>query len=180
MPTNEAIEPVAGPAENAPSAPAPTEAAQETSRPDDELRNQLLRLGADFDNYRKRAQREIEQARRFGIEKLLGDLLPVLDAVDRALGYVGDSQEPFAEGIRLIARQAVDVLARHGVKGFASVGRPFDPTLHEAVGVDSTRGAPPGIVLDEHQRGYLLHDRLLRPAKVIVSAASKGPEPAPE
>lgn len=167
------------------STPDPMEAAadaipQETAKPENDLKDQLLRLAADFDNYRKRAQREFEQTRRFGIERLLGDLLPVFDAVDRAIGYVGDSREPFAEGVRLIARQAVDALTRHGVKGFASVGQPFDPTLHEAVGIDSTKEAPPGIVLEEHQRGYLLHDRLLRPAKVIVSAASKGPKPASE
>lgn len=179
MPTNEAIEPVADPSENASSAPS-TEAAQETPRPDDELKNQLLRLGADFENYRKRSQREIDQARRFGIEKLLGDLLPVLDAVDRALEFVGDSHEPFAEGVRLIARQAADVLARHGVKGFASVGQPFDPTLHEAVGIDSAQGAAPGLVLQEHQRGYLLHDRLLRPARVIVSGSAKPSSAASE
>jgi len=179
MSTPDPMETVASTPDDRPCEPVDTAPSVSTSAEED-LKNQLLRLAADFDNYRKRAQRELEQTRRFGIERLLGDLLPVLDAVDRALGYVGDSREPFAEGVRLIARQAVDVLARHGVKGFASVGQPFDPTLHEAVGVNYTQGAPPGIVLEEHQRGYLLHDRLLRPAKVIVSAASRGPEPAPE
>ncbi len=177
MSTNEAIEPVANVSEEGSSA-AQNEATREAPPPDEDLKNQLLRLGADFDNYRKRTHREIEQARRFGIEKLLGDLLPVLDAVDRALEYVGDAREPFAEGVRLIARQAVDVLARHGVKSFTSVGRPFDPMLHEAVGIDSTQDVTPGLVLQEHQRGYLLHERLLRPAKVIVSgAASAGDSP---
>jgi len=179
MTTTDSMKVVAGGATDGPNAAADA-VPQETVKPEDDRKDQLLRLAADFDNYRKRSERELEQTRRYGIERLLGDLLPVLDAVDRALGYVGDSREPFAEGVRLIARQAVDVLARHGVKGFASVGQPFDPTLHEAVGIDSTKEAPPGIVLEEHQRGYLLHDRLLRPARVIVSAASKGPEPAPE
>ncbi len=173
------MEVVAGGATDGPNAAADA-VPQETVKPEDDLKDQLLRLTADFDNYRKRAQRELEQTRRFGIERLLGELLPVLDAVDRALGYAGDSREPFVEGVRMIARQAVDVLARHGVKGFSSIGQPFDPTLHEAVGIDSTQWAPSGLVLEEHQRGYLLHDRLLRPAKVIVSATSKGPELAPE
>lgn len=177
MATNEAVGPVVYASEDR-SNTAPSETTRETPPPEEDLKNQLLRLGADFDNYRKRTHREIKQARRFGTEKLLGDLLPVPDAVDRALEFVGDAREPFAEGVRLIARQAVDVLARHGVKSFTSVGRPFDPMLHEAVGIDSTQDVTPGLVLQEHQRGYLLHERLLRPAKVIVSgAASAGDSP---
>lgn len=143
----------------------------------EELREQVLRLAAELENHRKRAQRELEKTRRYGTEQLLADLLPVLDAADRALAYVADAPEAFAQGVHLIARQAEHVLAQHGVESYASLGQPFDPARHDAVGVRATREPPPGIVVEEQLKGYLLHDRLLRPARVIVSVAA-GPEDA--
>lgn len=157
----------APPPADAPLAAEPTPAALE-------LKDQLLRVAAEFDNFRKRAKRELEVARRFAIEELLKDLLPVLDAVDRALGFARGGEEPFAQGLRLIGQQAEEVLGRHGVKSFASVGQPFDPARHEAFGMRPVPGVQPGIVIEEHQKGYLLHDRLLRAAKVVVSAQAAG------
>lgn len=180
MATTGAQETGPGADETASSSPVQAVAPEGAPAPrEEELRNQLLRLAADFENYRKRAQRELEQVRRYGIERLLGDLLPLLDAVDRALGFVGDAREPFAEGVRLIGSQAVEILARHGVKSFSSIGQAFDPSRHEAMGTRSAPEAPPGVVLEEHQKGYLLHDRLLRAAKVVVSVALKDANSTP-
>lgn len=160
------------------AAPPPGDpAAVPRKQVEDELKGRLVRLAADFENHRRRTQRELEQARETGKESLLRDLLHVLDAVDRALEYVGGAQDAFADGVRLISRQATEVLARHGVKSFESVGLPFDPTRHEAIAVEEVVQPAPGTVLLVHQRGYLHGDRLLRAAKVVVSAAVKAGGP---
>lgn len=156
--------------------PAATDdaAALQTARQESEaLREQLLRLAADFDNYRKRSRREQDDVRRFGIDRLLGDVLPILDNLDRALEHSGDSQDPVILGVRMVAKQFHDVLQAHGVKPFDSAGRPFDPERHEAVGQEPAGSSAAGTVLREMQRGYMIHDRLLRPARVTVAAAAE-------
>ena len=137
-----------------------------------EVRDQLLRLAADFDNFRKRMRREQDDLRRYGVEYLATDLLEVLDNFNRALDHSGtESKNPVVEGIRMVAKQLGDILARHGVSSFESVGQVFDPERHEAIGQIPVADQAVGTVINEAQKGYLLHDRLLRPAKVVVAGA---------
>lgn len=135
-----------------------------------ELKDQLLRLAADFENFRKRARREQEELRKYGIDTTVRELLPVLDNLERALKHAADD-DPMAQGVNMVAKQFRDVLERFGVVGFQSVGQPFDPERHEAMGQAPGGDVEPGTVLEEMEKGYTLHDRLLRPAKVIVAAA---------
>lgn len=141
----------------------------------DELRDRLLRLAADFDNYRKRSRREIEEARRFGIDALLHDIVPVADNLERALAHSQDDKSPVVEGVRMVARQLTDVLKGHGVTGFSSVGEVFDPERHEAVTQRACADQAPGTVVEELQKGYMLQDRLLRPARVVVAVPQEQP-----
>jgi molecular chaperone GrpE len=134
------------------------------------LKDQLLRLAADFDNYRKRARREIEDVRKHGIEALLNDVLPVLDNLERALAHSEGDKSPVLQGVRMVQKQFVDILSRYGVTTFQSVGQPFDPEKHEAVGQTASKDQAPGTIVSEAQRGYQLHGRLLRPARVVVAS----------
>jgi molecular chaperone GrpE len=136
-----------------------------------ELKEQLLRLAADLDNFRKRARREQDDVRRFGIERLLGELLPVVDNLDRALEHATKVGDPVIEGVRMVARQFTDVLVAQGVVSFDSKGCAFDPAKHEAVSEAPGNGAAAGTILQELQRGYMIHTRLLRPARVVVAGA---------
>ena len=153
-----------------------------------ETHERLLRTAADLDNVRKRGQREKEEAQRFGIERLLRDLLPVIDNMERGLAYApqpaeGEAEDPLATGVKMTLKLFRDALAKHGVVGFDSVGQPFDPNVHEAMGQAPSSDVPANTVLVEHQRGYHIHERLLRPALVVVSTrpaeAPKEPEQAP-
>jgi molecular chaperone GrpE len=140
----------------------------------------LLRSAAEFENFRKRTQKEREDAAKFGNEKLLKDFLPVMDNLERALDHV--EQHDLAqviEGVKLVQKLFESTLARHGVTGFSAVGKPFDPGLHEAL-MQKESDEPPGTVLSEMAKGYKLHDRLVRPAAVVVSksrtpAGGQGP-----
>ena len=133
-------------------------------------RDQLLRLAADFENYRKRASRELDDTRKYGIEKLLKDLLPMLDNLDRALAHAEDDKNPVIEGVRMVAKQAHEILTGYGVRAFTSVGEPFDPERHEAVAQVPSNEHPAGSVVEEMLKGYVIHERLLRPAQVVVAA----------
>ena len=113
----------------------------------------------------------MEEARRFGAEKVLYDLLAVVDNLERALTHAEGDTSPMVEGVRMVTKQFLDVLAQHGVQGFDSLGQPFDPERHEAMGQAPAGDRAPGTILEEMLKGYFLHDRLLRPAQVIVAAA---------
>ncbi|HET6922001.1 MAG TPA: nucleotide exchange factor GrpE [Anaeromyxobacteraceae bacterium] len=128
-----------------------------------------LRAVADLENYKKRAVREREEAQKFGNERLLKDLIPVLDNLERALAAAPDG-DPLAQGVRLVLRGFEETLGRHGVRAFSALGQPFDPRLHEAVMQVAAGDQPPGTVVMEHGRGFLLNDRLVRPAMVGVAA----------
>jgi molecular chaperone GrpE len=136
-----------------------------------------LRAVADLENYKRRAAREREEVQKFGIEKLLGELIPVLDNFDRALEATaaGGDLGSFAEGVRMNRRLFEDTLGKFGVKGFSAVGEPFDPRVHEAVQQVESAAFAPNVVAQELVRGYMLHERLVRPALVVVSS---GPGPA--
>ncbi len=165
---------------SAAAGPVPQDAVLEKEQELASLRDQLLRLAADFDNFRKRTRREQEDIRRYGIETLLTDILPVLDNFDRALAHTAGEQNPLVQGVRMVAKQFHDVLGRYGVQSFTSVGDRFDPERHEAVGQMPGGDVEPGTVLEEAQKGYMLHDRLLRPARVVVAAAVANEESAGE
>jgi molecular chaperone GrpE len=129
----------------------------------------LLRAAAEFDNFKKRAVKEKEDTQKFGSERLLKDFLPVMDNLERALEHA-DQHDPkqVLEGVRLVQKLFDSTLARHGVVGFSAVGQPFDPSLHEAL-MQKESDEPPNTVVSEMARGYRLHDRLVRPAAVVVA-----------
>jgi molecular chaperone GrpE len=134
----------------------------------------LLRAAADLENAKKRAARERDEIQRFGIEKVLRDLLPVVDGLDRALASA-PAGDALADGVRLVRAALEQALAKHGVTAFSAMGERFDPALHEALLQVPTGAEPPGTVVLEHARGFKLHDRLLRPAMVGVAAAAPAP-----
>ena len=135
------------------------------------LRERFLRLQADFENFKKRMDREKEDFYRHATGALVAKLLPVIDNFERALATDPRSEGEAAvhQGIALIHRQLMEELKREGLTPLDSVGEPFDPSRHEAVATDSTSGLPPNTVVEEIQRGYFFQDRLLRPAAVKVS-----------
>ncbi len=142
----------------------------------------LLRSAAEFDNFKKRAQREKEDTQKFGSEKLLKDFLPVMDNLERALDHAEQHDlKQVIEGVRLVQKLFESTLAKYGVVGFSAVGKPFDPSFHEALMQEESDLAPQTVV-SEMARGYKLHDRLVRPAAVVVakpraSAAAANPPP---
>jgi len=130
-----------------------------------------LRTAAEFDNFKKRSQKEKEDATKFGTEKLLKDFLPVMDNLERALDHAEQHDlQQVIEGVKLVQKLFESTLAKHGVTGFSAVGKPFDPSVHEAL-MQQESDQPPGTVVSEMARGYKLHDRLVRPAAVVVSKA---------
>ncbi|HTT70036.1 MAG TPA: nucleotide exchange factor GrpE [Anaeromyxobacteraceae bacterium] len=143
-----------------------------------EEHDKLLRVAADHENYKKRAAREREEVQRYGHERLVKEILPALDALDRALRLVPPG-EPLASGVELTRRLLEEGLARFGVKGFSAKGQPFDPRVHEALMTFATSELKPGMVVEEQSRGFFLHERLIRPAAVVVSAALPAGASAP-
>jgi len=145
-------------------------AAQEEAR---EANERWIRERADAENLKKRTARERSDAVRFGTENLVRDLLPIVDNLERAVQAAqgGGNGQPLVEGVSLVLKGLLDVLARHGVTRVDAEGTRFDPAHHEAVAhVESEH--EPNAVVREHQAGYRLHDRLLRPALVTVSKGS--------
>ncbi|HEV8702492.1 MAG TPA: nucleotide exchange factor GrpE [Candidatus Polarisedimenticolia bacterium] len=136
----------------------------------DRLYDQLLRKQADFDNYRKRMERERDESGAVAAREVLKRLLPVLDNMERALKTAEASRDPLRKGIELVHQQFLDLLKKEGVQPIESLGTAFDPRLHEAVEVLDVAGFEPDMVLEEMQRGYTQNDRLLRPALVKVSS----------
>jgi molecular chaperone GrpE len=145
-------------------------------------RERLLRLAADFDNYKKRAEREKSDHTRFANERLLKDLLPVLDNLTRAIESARKSGEAPAitAGLDLVLQEFLRVIHKSGVEQINAVGAPFDPALHEAIQQVETDEFPPGSVATELVRGYLLSGRVLRPALVTVAVAPEATSPGIE
>lgn len=143
-------------------------------------KEQWMRTAADFDNFRKRSRREIDDARRGGREEMLKEFLPVFDNLERAIQSAQRAQEvkPVAEGLNMILRQFVDTLGRVNITKVQTVGKDFDPTVHEAIQQVETDEHPPGTVVAEVQPGYVQGDRLVRPAMVVVAKPKAGEEPA--
>jgi molecular chaperone GrpE len=135
-----------------------------------ELMDTLVRRQADFENYRKRIEKERHQDRHRGAEHLAESLLPVLDAFDRALASQDDpSTAEFRKGFELIRRQLWDALVKQGLERVESAGKEFNPHLHHAIERVETAEYPDGVVIEELQPGYLFHGRVLRPAMVRVA-----------
>ncbi len=143
------------------------------------LRERLLRTAADFDNYRKRTRRDIADAERRVQESLLNVLVQPFDNLERAAQHAESAQDvkALAEGLKMVLRQFEDALATVGIQRIASLGKPFDPSEHEAVQHVETDEVPPGAVAQELRAGYRWQDRLIRPALVVVAKAPAPPEP---
>ena len=146
----------------------PLEAAQSESR---KFKDQWMRTAADFDNFRKRSRREIEDARKSGREDLLREFLPVFDNLERALSSAQRASDikGVAEGLSMVMKQFEGTLGRVGITKVPSVGLPFDPSIHEAIQQVETDDHPPGQVVAEVQPGYMQGDKLVRAAMVVVA-----------
>jgi molecular chaperone GrpE len=153
------------------------EKARETFEKLKEEHDRHLRAVADLENYRKRAARERDEMQKFAVERLVKDLLPVVDNLDRALA-AAPPDDPLAGGVRLVLKVLEEALAKHGVKSFRALGQAFDPKLHEAIQTMPSADQPPGTVVAEHGRGFQLHERLIRPALVAVAVAAGDPQSA--
>jgi molecular chaperone GrpE len=140
------------------------------------LRNDYLRSLADFDNYRRRMERDIEIRQRASLEALLSDLLPVLDNFDRALCANSDNAEGLKKGIELIYKDLCAVLAKYGLKGYSCLGQVFDPARAEALGFVECEEGDANRVLEEFAKGYECFGRVIRPARVKVGRAGAGLE----
>lgn len=138
----------------------------------DEAKDRVLRSLAELDNYRKRADRTIEEERRYALMPLMRDLLPVLDDLRRAIDSSQSSADAAAlrEGIELVARKLESVLAKYHCKPIDALHQPFDPNYHEALMQQPSSEFPPNTVLQVVRTGFTLHDRVLRPSQVIVSS----------
>lgn len=132
---------------------------------------QILRLRADFENTKKRLERDKQEAIKYANERLLAQILPIVDNLDRAMASLGEGHDPekVAQGLKLAQGDLHGVLEAHGVEVVKGVGAAFDPRVHEAVGIVDDADAEEGTIMEEVQRGYLLNGRLIRPSRVRVS-----------
>lgn len=173
------VEPVGGAGQQTEEAPLPDKDAlqEELANLQQEIarfRELYLRKLADFDNYRKRQEREMGEFRRYANAEVFRDCLPVLDNLERALAVPGGAASGLREGVELVLRQFKDVLGRNGLAEVDPTGQPFNPTLHEAISRNEDSRVQEPTVVHVLQKGYRLGERLIRPALVIV-AVPAGP-----
>ncbi|MGQ0429350.1 MAG: nucleotide exchange factor GrpE [Gammaproteobacteria bacterium] len=146
----------------------------------EQFRADWLRAMAELENYRKRAAREIDAARQYGVERFAAELLPVMDSLAAGLQVAASADAAtLAAGQQATQRLLAKAFERAGITEIDPAGQPFDPALHEAIATQPSAGQPPHTVLQVIQHGYLLNGRMLRPARVVVSVAAEGPA-APE
>ena len=177
-PTARQAESTAAEAEN-PTAPEPADPVAEAKREAAEFKDKLLRTLAEMENLRKRTEREVFDARLYGIAGFARDVLAVADNMHRALDTIGpelresdDAKvKALIEGVELTERELLKTLEKNGVKKFSPQGEKFDPNLHQAMYEVPTSDLPPGLVADVIQAGYMIGERVLRPAMVAVSKA---------
>ena len=133
--------------------------------------DQLLRLKADFENTKKRLEREKQEQAKFANERLLIEILPIVDNLDRAMTSLSEGHDPeqVRKGLKLAQEELHQVLESHGVTTVPAVGKPFDPQFHEAVATVESQDKEDGTVVDEIQRGYVLNGRLIRPSRVRIA-----------
>ena len=159
-----------GPRESVATAPDELAALRQEK---DSLQDRLLRTAAEFDNYRKRVDRERRELSEFAAADVIAELLPIVDNFERALqAETPPEAEAFRKGVELIYRQTLDVLRKRGVKPIEALGSNFDPNFHQAVIQETSDAHREGEVMEELQRGYMLGERLLRPAMVKVAKGS--------
>jgi molecular chaperone GrpE len=136
--------------------------------------DRYVRQAAELDNFKKRSAREREENARYANEALVRDLLPVIDNLERAIAHAssGGNEKPLVEGVDMVLKGFLDTLSKHGVQPVAAVGLTFDPAQHEALAQVESSEHQPNAVIEQHQKGYIMRDRLLRPALVTVSKPS--------
>lgn len=137
--------------------------------------DRLLRVSAEFENYKKRTAREIQDLVKYANEQIIKDLLTVVDNLERAMDSASkscDSDDPMLKGVHLTLNETLKILERHQVTPIKSIGEPFDPNFHQAMMQEEANDQPPNTVVKEMQKGYLIHNRLLRPSLVAVSKTS--------
>lgn len=166
-PANGEDEPTPADTQDSPPVDPLADARAEAAR----MKEQWIRTAADFDNFRKRSRRELEDNRKAGREELLKELLPVFDNLERAIQSSRRAQDvkALAEGLDLVLRQFVDTLGRSGIQKVPSMGAEFDPTVHEAIQQVETDEHAPGTIVSEVQPGYVQGERLVRAAMVVVA-----------
>ena len=164
-------EPGAGEAPIADIGPGPAVDVEEVQRQRDEYYDLLLRKTAEFENYRKRIDRERQSVAESAAADLIAELLPLIDDLERALAADTGSEaaEPYRQGVELIHRQLLEVLRKRGVRPIEAVGAIFDPHYHQAIAHEPSEGRRDGEIIEEFRRGYMLGDRLLRPSMVKVA-----------
>lgn len=145
-----------------------------------QLKDKVLRIAAEMENTRKRLERERTEGISFANENLIREMLPVMDNLERAIQHAEQDAEgqSLLDGVRMTAKSFLDILAKFGAAPFESLGKPFDPKYHEAIMQQEAPDVPNNTVIQEYQKGYTLHDRLLRPAMVVVSKGAKGQQVA--
>jgi molecular chaperone GrpE len=145
------------------------------------LQEKYLRLAAEFENYKRIAQRDQREYSRFANEQVLKELLPVVDNLERAIqsAKANPDTNTVIEGVQLTLKQFLETLSKFGVRPITSVGQPFDPSRHQAVTRTDDPDAPENTVVEEFQKGYLLHERVLRPAMVTVATGQRNPAQSP-
>ncbi len=152
------------------------EELEKTREENKEYHDRLLRLSAEFENYKKRTAREMDNFRKYANDSLIRDLLPLKDNLERALELSETAEagsEGITEGIRMMVTDMMKVLNKYGVQPVEALGKPFNPEYHEAVMQEETEEAPENTVVKEFEKGYILHDRLVRPSKVVVAKPVK-------
>ncbi|WP_409228598.1 nucleotide exchange factor GrpE [Gudongella sp. SC589] len=133
-----------------------------------DLNNKLTRLQADFQNFKRRTEKDRENSITYGIEAIILDLLPVIDNFQRAIAAQDDSEDSFYKGISMIEKQFIEVLERNSVHEIEALGKEFDPNLHHAVSAIESEEEE-GTVVEVLQKGYILKDKVIRPSMVVVS-----------
>lgn len=143
-------------------------------------RDRLLRAAAEYDNLRKRLEREREEAMKYIAEQIVLDIIPILDNLERAIKSAKSDQnknfDALLQGVEMIHKQMLNVLEKYGVSVIEAQGRPFDPRVHEAIMQIPSPDHPENTVVEEFEKGYMLHDKVIRPAKVIVSKGAEKEE----
>jgi molecular chaperone GrpE len=183
------------PEDEAPKAVADRNSAQDTANPlkavEEKLaaaeekakdhHDRMLRMAAELENYKKRTSRELEDMRKYATENLMRQLLDVVDNLERAIASApADSagDQSVVDGVALTLAEITKILEKHSVTPITALGEPFDPAFHQAMSQQESSDQPPNTVVQEFQKGYLMHDRLLRPAMVVVSKAAPEEQPA--
>ncbi|MCB2146417.1 MAG: nucleotide exchange factor GrpE [Deltaproteobacteria bacterium] len=147
----------------------------------DENRDRMLRMAAELENFKKRSARELDDIRKYATENLIRELLSVVDNLERAIASAApenENDQRLVDGVSLTLAEINKILERHYVSPIQALGESFDPAFHQAMCQEESTDQPPNTVVQEFQKGYLIHDRLLRPAMVVVSKAVQNGQPA--